>query len=283
MAETVWSNKTFAHLREAIAQLLTKHVNVFFLYDQLEGPLSDFFKTSSTFNGNKMSNITPTLIHSAFEKPKKSNSYELYSTIFFEEEDYADYYIHVDKTNGKVACSKSESMEDIRSVDGNEASRLLCGLTIDTTLYEKVQNFLVRRHQTKDKGKRKRKVTAPKRTAQLRERLSTPSSTNRPTSASSVQSGTSARSPDPKKHRHVVLGNDSTAAGVVSAGLSSAVSNDEDDKTPSASKSIKDLLYGADGKLRAEVIEAISQDKEYMLLKRIYGMTNRQMKYSMEA
>mmetsp|Transcript_21476 Transcript_21476/g.36472 ORF Transcript_21476/g.36472 Transcript_21476/m.36472 type:complete len:171 (+) Transcript_21476:313-825(+) len=123
MAETVWSNKTFAHLREAIAQLLTKHVNVFFLYDQLEGPLSDFFKTSSTFNGNKMSNITTTLIHSAFEKPKKSNSYELYSTIFFEEEDYADYYIHVDKTNGKVACSKSESMEDIRSVDGNEASR----------------------------------------------------------------------------------------------------------------------------------------------------------------
>jgi len=123
MAETVWSNNTFAHLREAIAQLLTKHVNVFFLYDQLEGPLSDFFKTSSTFNGNKMSNITTTLLHSAFEKPKKSNSYELYSTIFFEEEDYADYYIHVDKTNGKVACSKSESMEDIRSVDGNEASR----------------------------------------------------------------------------------------------------------------------------------------------------------------
>ena len=49
MAEKVWSNNTFAHLREAIAQLLTKHVNVFFLYDQLEGPLSDFFKTSSTF------------------------------------------------------------------------------------------------------------------------------------------------------------------------------------------------------------------------------------------
>lgn len=81
------------------------------------------FKTSSTFNGNKMFNITTTLLHSAFEKPKKSKSYELYSTIFFVEEDYADYYIHVDKTNGKVACSKSESMEDIRSVDGNEASR----------------------------------------------------------------------------------------------------------------------------------------------------------------
>eukprot|EP00984_Skeletonema_dohrnii_P037691 scaffold40016_cov211-Skeletonema_dohrnii-CCMP3373.AAC.1 len=159
-------------------------------------------------------------------------------------------------------------MEDIRSVDDNEASRLLCGLTIDTTLYEEVQKFLVRRYQTKDKGKRKRKVPARKSTAQLRERLSMPSSTNRPTSASSVKSGTSVRSPDPKKHRQVVLGNDSTAADVVSAGLSSAVSNDEDDKTPSASKSIKDHLYGADGKLRAEVIEAISQDKEYMLLKR---------------
>ena len=123
MAEIVWSNKSFVHLREAIAQLLTKHVNVFFLYDQLEGPLSDFFKTSSTFNGNEMSNITTKLLLSAFEKPKKSKSYELYSTIFFEKEDYADYFIHVDKTNGKVACSKSESMEDIRSVDGNEASR----------------------------------------------------------------------------------------------------------------------------------------------------------------
>ena len=32
IAEKVWSNKSFAHLREAIAQLLTKHVNVFFLY-----------------------------------------------------------------------------------------------------------------------------------------------------------------------------------------------------------------------------------------------------------
>ena len=108
-----------------------------------------FALTDITFNGNEMSNITTKLLLSAFEKPKKSKSYELYSTIFFEKEDYADYYIHVDKTNGKVACSKSESMEDIRSVDGNEASRLLCGLTIDTTLYEKVQNFLVRRHQTK--------------------------------------------------------------------------------------------------------------------------------------
>ena len=78
MAEKVWSNKSFAHLREAIAQLLTKHVNVFFLYDQLEGPLSDFFKTSSTFNGKKMTNITTTLLLSAFEKPKKSKSYELY-------------------------------------------------------------------------------------------------------------------------------------------------------------------------------------------------------------
>eukprot|EP00984_Skeletonema_dohrnii_P005367 scaffold1889_cov127-Skeletonema_dohrnii-CCMP3373.AAC.3 len=87
MEEKVWSNNTFDPLREAIAQLLTKHVNVFFLKD----PLSDFFKTSSTFNGNKMFNITTTLLHSAFEKPKKSKSYELYSTIFFEEEDYADY------------------------------------------------------------------------------------------------------------------------------------------------------------------------------------------------
>ena len=240
---------------------------------QLERPLSNFFQTNTTLDGNKMSDVTTTLLNSTFEKPRKSKSYEPYSTIFCgeEEEDYADYYIHVDNSIGKVACSKSESLRDIRSVDDDEASTLLCGLKIDTTLYGNVQKFLVRKHQTSVKSKRKRNVTTRKSTAQQRATLSTPSSTNRPTSSGTVESSTSLQSPEQKRQR-----NDADVANV---GLSSAVSNDEDE-TSSTPKSINDLLYGEDGKLRAEVIDALRHDKEYMLVKREDGRDAYQAAYS---
>ena len=219
----MWSNKTFAPLREAVAYLITKHVDVFYGYDQLANHLHTFFKTNSTTDVvvNTMADFTKKILEATFEKSKHSAPYEPYSTIFDDEEVYSDYYIHIDKTNGRVACSKSKDSSAIRLVNDNEASDLLSGLAMDETMYNDVQGFLVRRKQTQHKGKRKKRPGGKTNVKAIAaERSSTPKSPNRPPSATgSVKSATSVKSPDPKRPRPVAP--DDNTTDVVSAGLPS--------------------------------------------------------------
>lgn len=90
----MWSNKTFAPLREAVAHLITEHVDVFYGYDQLANHLHTFFKTNSTTDVvvNNMADFTKKILETTFEKSKHSAPYEPYSTIFDDEEVYSDYY-----------------------------------------------------------------------------------------------------------------------------------------------------------------------------------------------
>ena len=156
-----WSNNGsgFIHFRRAIVLNLLKsdgrRRDILFSSAQLLDPLNKYLSTSD--DKLNLAKVGVNLFN-AFDKPQKSDDCFSCQTVFDgleEYEDYNDCYIHINKKDGKIACSESADSSNFRSVDDDEAKQLLLNLSLDKVLHEKVQTFL-RDRKRKGGGKKKR-------------------------------------------------------------------------------------------------------------------------------
>ena len=132
-----------------------------------------------------MATIDKKLINSAFQKPRTASSYfschKMIEGLDGYENYSQNYFIHIDKTNCKVACSKSSSSANFRSVDDNEANQLLLHLELENGVYQSVQNFL--REKKRKQGQKKKKKKRP--ASQNSTRAEAATNTNRANTPSS--------------------------------------------------------------------------------------------------
>lgn len=274
--DNCWSNKgpLFVYLRRAIVLTLLKRdggrKDIFFSYGQLTDPLNTYLCTNDS-NLN-LAKLDEQLFNATFEKPRRSDACYSCVTVFDgleEYEDYKDCYIHINKRDGKIACSESADSSSFRTVDNGEAKKLLLGLSLNQGLYMKVQKFLRDRKRQRENKERKRpksqnSAKAGETTNDNRE--STPLSGTRPP-ISSASTPTSSQ-PQQKRQNTQPTPNKRGHAATVPSQLPSAVSNEEFDDSPQqqqsstrTTESIKEFLYDNEtGKLRADVLSVLSED-----------------------
>lgn len=161
---------------------------------------------------------------------------------------------------------------NFRSVDDDEANQLLLNLVLEEEVRGKVKNFL------RDKKSRGHKQKKKKRPQSQNSTRAAAAATNRGTTPSSgtrqpMLAPTPPAHPQKKKQNTQPTPNKS---GPELQSILSAVSNDEHDTLhqqqpsvlPRTPESIKQFLYDDNGKLSADIISVIGEDKNYMLLER---------------
>ena len=142
-----WSGDSAGKIsfRKIVVNILIEKggTNTFFSYRQLAGPLDKLFRTKYGDNTDPLATIDEAVVKQAFTTPSRTNPYRSCSTIFTTTDDYSEYYVHIDKDQGRIACSNSvDGSSDFRLAEESDVTNLIDGVELRDDWGDKVKDML---------------------------------------------------------------------------------------------------------------------------------------------